>query len=283
MNDFELFLYKGEYDRAEKLIEMSEDPVEGTLMHAKLLEKRGEFEHSTTLLASLNITTLTPEQKLAFDIQQLYNRWRQVKFTDCQALLDEYQTLTFDESLDHLLVGKFHNIAGLIYWSLGRNSQDAELVHLAISHHHKAAEYRKHSALDLSFTYNNLGNAYLTLKEFDQAETYYLRALEIREKGQLVAEYATTLRDLGRLYLAWEKPLQAKPYLLQALTIREDLNNLLDLAKIYYSLAEVYLATDEHTLASRYLSASLKIYTDLKMGKQVAECESLAKELNRAF
>lgn len=228
----EQLIYQGNFPEAQQQIQQL--PILDQLMlQSKLHEKFGEFqlaeEHARRAVALAQSLSDVIKAKVAL----LYALWRQGRYSTCHSLI---ATLP-DVFPDSTTTAKLYNIIGLIYWSEAKY-KSLQTVSTAINFHQKSLQLRMHlqDTVGMSFSYNNLGNAYLLLGEYVTALDYYQQALTIREDLQLTAEVATTLRDIGRLYQQKKDYAKALTFYTQAMQLREQIDNSFELQKIKASI-----------------------------------------------
>ena len=145
---------------------------------------------------------------------------------------------------------------------------------------------------DQAEIYNNLGVFYDELKDHQNAELHYKRALEIRE--QLATEnpaayepdLAMTCNNLGILYYNINDYQNAELQYKRALEIRERLaveNPAAyepDLAEIYNNLGVFYDNINDHQNAELYFKRALEIYERLAVKNLMAYVPDLAMTFN---
>ncbi len=100
----------------------------------------------------------------------------------------------------HSRIARLKADLGTILWRLGRNKEAKGYLIEAID----SFRMTKSDSFFLASTYNNLGNVWKDLGQYENAEKEYLTALEIREKkfGENDVQTASSYYDLGNFY--WE-------------------------------------------------------------------------------
>jgi tetratricopeptide (TPR) repeat protein len=276
-NEFELNLIKGDFLKAEEYIQSIKSPFDKSILKSKLLEKQGKFTQSLDVLSTVASKNLEEEYELLIRI--LYGNWRIKKYSKCLEIIDN--SIPSLES-EPLLMGRLYNIIGLIYWSLGKDSSDKQLLLEAKKYHEKAVEFRKllDTNLELSFSYNNLGNTYLSLNDISKAVFNFEKALEIREKYHMTTEIATSLRDLGRLHLQNNNYNSALNYFNDALKIRIKLGNTYDIAKCNLSIAETYFFLNELEKANEYFQIAKDVFTEIGNPSDLELLDQIKARLN---
>ena len=230
--DCEVLIYQGNF--ATALQQIKQLPIfEQQILYCKYHEKLGEFLLAEKYARSAFAHVQSQNDVVLATVSLLYSLWRQGRYAECHTVAD----LSFDLPAT-TATAKYYNILGLVYWSEAKYRDQPEHVQKAITLHNKSLQLRiqLQDTLGISFSYNNLGNAYLLLQEYATALQYYQQALSIREELQLTAEIATTLRDIGRLYYQQHMHTEALEYYTRAKQIREQISNPYDLKKITDSI-----------------------------------------------
>lgn len=88
--------------------------------------------------------------------------------------------------------------------------------------------------------FNNIGNTFLGLKNYQKARENYAKALKTKDS----ISYARTINNIGRSYFLENKNANVLPYFLNSLKIREAKNDLWGLNSSYATLADYYKEKD---------------------------------------
>ncbi len=105
----------------------------------------------------------------------------------------------------------------------------------------------------LSNIYNNTGNIYDKLLEFDQAKELYLKGLSIADlKNEKPALYAMLLNNLGNNYMLRNQHKVAFPLLTESLKIRDSINIKPGIITSKIRLGDYYIHYRDTTTALKY-------------------------------
>ena len=95
-----------------------------------------------------------------------------------------------------LFYSSVYNNLGIIHREQGDFVQAYTILEKGI----KLLESKDHQNRNLPFLYNNLGEVYLRMKNYEDAMTYYQRSLDFRKGTNDLLGIATTNKNLGLLY-----------------------------------------------------------------------------------
>jgi CHAT domain-containing protein len=128
------------------------------------------------------------------------------------------------------------------YYTLNKTDSCLEYLHLSLTLFE--TNHRNHP--DIAMSFNNLGNLYKSLGDYEKAEKYYLQSLEIRQKiySEDHPDIATSFNNLGLLYSDLGDYEKAEKYYLQSLEIRQKI----------YSKDHPYITASEYQIAKVSLS-----------------------------
>jgi tetratricopeptide (TPR) repeat protein len=194
----------------------------------------------------------------------------------CKLALDIRMTL-FD--LYHSDVATSHNHLALLYRIQG-NSE------LAGQHYQQAQQIWQHllkaDGLNPSLDHlDDLAEFYFMHREYDQAEPFYIQALQIRKQifGAENPEVVSSLHKLAELYFIQGKYAQAEPLYQQVLTIREmavplDLHNTVQVIQSLNTLASLC------ETQGNYMQAESLYHRALVLSKQTLNSTYVVQSLN---
>ena len=123
----------------------------------------------------------------------------------------------------------------------------------------------------LSMTMEGIGNPYEELREFEKAESYLKRALEIVKSEKIDYGIATVLENLGSMYGRmgnYEKALECH---LESLNIRDNLPSQRNLAQSLHKVGTTYAILGKSNLVKSYLLRSLDIAKKINNGLLLTE------------
>jgi class 3 adenylate cyclase/lipopolysaccharide biosynthesis regulator YciM len=110
----------------------------------------------------------------------------------------------------------------------------------------------------LATVYNNIGNVYTDLEEYDHALDYEHQALEIQKK--LKSGRANTLNSIGSIFQRKGNLDSAQHYFNDALAIEQKSNNELSIARILNNLGQLYEGRKDTTKALECFKKAEKIF-----------------------
>jgi len=119
-------------------------------------------------------------------------------------------------------------------------------------------------------SYNDVGNVYMAVEQFDMAETTFRKALDLAEG--IAPRYAfTTCLNLGKLYLRKADPVKAMEAFDKARAVPEKDVDRGDLAVLYHNIGIGWRDQGEFGKASESLAKALEINVALKAYEQQAD------------
>jgi len=136
-----------------------------------------------------------------------------------------------------------------VYSNLGVIHEELNQFDIALDYYLKAlSEFNNIKDVDrssiqsrLGALYDNLGSVYMKLHDYNSAEVYFKKVLELTDKsGELVLKIFG-LRNLGDVYMANQDFRNAISYYNKSLTISLSINRADDISTCYIRLADYYL------------------------------------------
>src|ERR1700756_230111 len=195
------------------------------------------------------------------------------------------QTLTKCLKTDITVIGNksyiandYNNMAS-IYSSL--NNTDSALFYGL-----KAIDIRENQLKDAPITelinsHTNVGNIYMTKKNFAEAEKHITKAYQIAEQKHDTSSFAVTNYWMARLLMQQKKYNEAKKYLQTSLKYSNNNRRVLNFAAAYRALYEVSDSLNEYKEALHYYKLS-KVYADSSMNINIRK-EAEVKQLRFEF
>jgi tetratricopeptide (TPR) repeat protein len=151
------------------------------------------------------------------------------------------------------------NLALLLYESLLRPDEALPLLREALQVHRDAGN-QNGEALVL----NNIGNLYLTKRDHAEAQTYFERALQLREKGNVPGEIADTRHNLGETLSRMGRYDQALSNYHSALDLRRNSKDSRGAAIESYSLGMIFDYQGRYGAAVKAKEEALATFRELK-------------------
>ncbi|MGD0710746.1 MAG: adenylate/guanylate cyclase domain-containing protein [Bacteroidales bacterium] len=149
----------------------------------------------------------------------------------------------------------------------------------AIAYFIKAAELFSETKNDngLASVYNNIGNVYINMEEYDHALKYEHKALEIQLK--LKSGRANTLNSIGNIFRLRGNLDSARHYFESALEIEKNPNNEIPHARTLNYLGLLSENSKDTTEALKYFEMSEKIYEDRYYNNGIATNKNLIGDI----
>ena len=255
----------GLYDKAIEIIESEAKNIRYSICKSRIKELNGQFDEAISIarealnraiMSYNNIDTIEAISALS------YGLWRVFNFDgglDYITRASDYFEKDEDSTEYKAALGTLHNIHGLILWK--KNYLDASLTEFSLG-----LDYRKEVAdlSPVSYSLNNMGNAYLSMKHFDFSEKYYQEALNIRTEIGTKPGIAASYNSLGRLYDAKQEFDTALGYHKKSLELWEEIGNHQFIAKSYRFLGTHYLAKRDVEKANEYLRPALDLFQTIQ-------------------
>jgi len=151
------------------------------------------------------------------------------------------------------------SLGGLLDEGLGRPDEALPLLREALALLREEGD-RSGEALAL----NNIGAAYLAKGEFSEAQTYFERALDIREQTKVPREIGDTLHNLGETLGRMGKYDQALTRYLRALELRRADGDTRTAAMESYSIGTIFDYQGRYGAAAKSKGEALQVFRDLK-------------------
>lgn len=177
--------------------------------------------------------------------------WNQNMLAE-EALGEDHE---FQDACKHLLIGKL----ALVVQNINEAQNSLERIkrrafqHLLASKHYELSEFHR-----------CLGNLYLQVDRFEDAQIHLEEALKVRmlEFGEDHPETAIIHQDLGRLFMKFDDLDEAEEHYEKCVKIRVDNfdKNHPDLGSAYFDLGNLYFKQERFDDAMRTLNQSLEIY-----------------------
>ncbi|GGI56730.1 tetratricopeptide repeat-containing sensor histidine kinase [Winogradskyella haliclonae] len=129
--------------------------------------------------------------------------------------------------------------------------------------------------------YNALGNINLLSKNYDEAEKYYIKGLELYLNNNKTTQAAINYSNLGNLYFEQYKDAKAEEYFLKAINTfqKKDSTNINVRQQINYNLFAVNEAKGDYKTAIKYLETSNTLKDSIWNRDKVWEIADLGKKL----
>jgi tetratricopeptide (TPR) repeat protein len=125
-----------------------------------------------------------------------------------------------------------------------------------------ARQYQSiNDSIGLGQTYNNIGEVYKKLNEYDKALQYLTKAAELKEKD--IATRGITLYNIGELHIQVGNIEKGKRYVQEALEVARQQNNPRVIAFCYWSFGSISRKEKDYQIALQYYFDAEKIWRNL--------------------
>lgn len=147
-------------------------------------------------------------------------------------------------------------ITGNAYWYEGTYEYAQNYYLLA------ARQYQSiNDSIGLGQTYNNIGEVYKKLNEYEKALVYLLRSKDLKKRD--TATHAITLYNIGELYISLGRNAEAKKYIDESLELAERTHNRRAIAFNYWSLGALKENETDFDGALQYYFEAQQIWKSL--------------------
>lgn len=148
------------------------------------------------------------------------------------------------------------NALGILYGEIGKYQTAVDYFLRGLN---LASDNREMYSGELGAIYNNLGNLYYWMRDFDKALSHYTRASEHRvERGDKLGE-AQSFGNMAGIYLERNEWDEALVYLRRARTIFQQYGNANMHAQTLNNIGLVYMRQGNYPTALAYLYRSLQV------------------------
>ena len=158
------------------------------------------------------------------------------------------------------------NLGDLLNEGLGRPDEALPLLPGGAVAHARSRAIAAGEALAL----NNIGVAYLAKGEFSEAQTYFERALDIREQQKVPQEMADTLHNLGETLSRMGKYDQALTRYLSALDARRAAGDTRTAAMESYSIGTIFDYQGRYGAAAKSKGEALQAFREPEAARRLA-------------
>ncbi|MCF6306604.1 MAG: histidine kinase [Flavobacteriaceae bacterium] len=122
--------------------------------------------------------------------------------------------------------------------------------------------------------YFDAGNAYLYLKEYQNAEKYFLEAVKISKESNFIPGEMIMLSTLGQLYIETKKYNKAEQNINKALSYFEETGQLANIAGSYFYLGDIQSHKHNYKEAISLYNKALDIYNQINHLMQIRDTNS---------
>lgn len=165
-------------------------------------------------------------------------------------------------SLDHQVIG-LDNVAGLyinlsnVYKQMDDQKSNFEVTYKALDIFEKTQ-----IKTGLAFVYNSLGTAHYHIKNYDDAEKYFLKSMEYRKLLGDKRGESMVMGNLGNVYMDQAQHQKAKEYFELAMEMQESLG-LKEMVGIQlYNIGRNYLLMDEPEPALAHFQKAQNVFKE---------------------
>ena len=204
--------------------------------------------------------------------EDAFNFWIYLRGIDAEEALEvadwEAAKAVNQEILDELTALKDSSVndkIAVVYHQLGIVAQEQRQFDQAISYYQKALQIYEEVGdfYQAAYEYHELGMVAEKQRQFDQAISYYQKALQIKEDAGDFYHAASDYHHLGMVAEQQRQFDQAIAYYQKALQIREDVGDFYKAASDYHHLGMVAQEQGQFDQAIAYYQKALQIYEDM--------------------
>lgn len=152
------------------------------------------------------------------------------------------------------------------YDRIASNLQHYKKYNEAMSYYQKALliEKENNNKINIAIAENSIGNLYELLKKPKEAIACFLRGLKSAEEADYTLLQTDFLTNLGRLYFAQNDFVKAESYLKKSEKLIKELDAPESLKIVYHNLGDLYSKQHKNELAERYYLQSLELAKQVK-------------------
>lgn len=176
------------------------------------------------------------------------------------------------------IANDYNNMAS-IYSSL--NNTDSALFYGLKAIDIRENQLKDAPATELINSHTNVGNIYMSKKNFTEAEKHITKAYKIAQQRKDTSSFAVTNYWMARWFIQQKKYTEAKKYLQTSLKYSNNNRRVLNFAAAYRALYEVSDSLNEYKEALHYYRLS-KVYADSSMNINIRK-EAEVKQLRFEF
>ncbi len=271
--------FDGEYYRIHDLAReaahasSSEDELEATanIILKRLMEEYTRTQDARLLGLAISVQAIHNEDSafklMRTKIEELQNRQRNI---DAIAVMD---AIRFKDKYHRAVLLGMQCIVNQYLNRFG-DAEEAGMIAVLLFEELAQTSPTNHER-DLATTLINLGNLFISTRQYDRAEQYYLRAKEILDRlvqlnlSGVEIERANVLSNLGSLYGDTKRYDDAVECLQEAIEIQERLMETDpkfprdDFATVLNNIGTIYFETKEYDRAEHWLLRALRIREQL--------------------
>lgn len=232
----------------------------------KLLTRQGRFHDLIKMLDEEILKAESYKKKLYLEYQ-LAEAYYSIQDSNNAKKIVEGLLPKFHELGNQSMVGDSENLLGKIYRLHQRYSE--ALVHYQNAE--KAFKLAKNNE-GLSKIYHNLGNAYIFLERFKEAQKFHLKALKIAQSEGKQDAIGSSHLNIGSMYFQNGEVDLAMSHFEKARDIFKEIQDIPNLAATYHNLAESYLLRREYISAQKNSAKAVSLYEKLQnnLGQNLA-------------
>ncbi|MDP3145770.1 MAG: tetratricopeptide repeat protein [Bacteroidota bacterium] len=189
-----------------------------------------------------------------------------ISFSFSQTNIDSLKIVTSSRAHDTLKFAAYNSIINF-YWK-----SDLKQA-LAFSKINLSFALKKNIDKYIAIAYNNLSGTYYFMGDYQNANLYNFKTLNIRLKKQQDGttvgskkSIASTYNNIASIYLKLANYTKSIEYNLLALKIKEDINDSLGMARSYTNIGNVYEKINKRTLALKFQKQALELMLILNDG-----------------
>ena len=266
------------------------ESIDEMLVQAQELRYSGDYDEGIVLASkarALSASLANPETELEAIYQLALLYYQKHEYSRARAELEVGLARARVHELEQL-EADFLAAEGVLEWKQGN-------LHLALPKLQAAMviRERRQDYISMASICNNIGIIYYTLKNYEDAEFYYRKGLELLDDSDNVRMRSSLYSNLAEILIPMDRLEEAEEYLFAALEMEEKNREPQQLGYTYYNLGELYSQKGDSVKAIDYYNLAFELQnqigddwamalTHLKTSQEYLKTGDLDKSLHEA-
>lgn len=239
----------------------SDRQAKDMLLQVEALRHKGDYDEAIKLaeeVRSLTANQNNPEVEVEAIYQLAVLYYRRQDYARARAEMEVGLARSRVHGMEGL-EADFLAAEGVLEWKQGN-------LHLALPKLQEAMAIResKGDSISMASISNNIGIIYYTLKNYEDAEFYYRKGLEMLAQENNQRLRSSLYSNLAEILIPMNRLDEAEDYLHKALEIEEQTREPHNLAYTYYNLGELQSQRGNSQAAIDYYARALQLQKQIK-------------------